>query len=36
MIFIDSNVAVTQRHGISLVLTFDKAFSDIPGIERIS
>jgi predicted nucleic acid-binding protein len=30
------HVAIMQRHGISLILTFDKAFSDVPGIERVS
>jgi hypothetical protein len=29
------HTAVMQRHGVSRILTFDRAFSNLPGIERV-
>ena len=30
------HAAIMQRHGISRVLSFDRAFDDIPGLTRLS
>jgi uncharacterized protein len=30
------HVAITQRHGIDRILTFDRAFDQVPGLTRIS
>jgi predicted nucleic acid-binding protein len=30
------HLAIMARHGVSRVLTFDRGFSECPGIERLS
>ena len=30
------HAAILQRHGVSRILTFEKGFSDVPGMERLS
>jgi predicted nucleic acid-binding protein len=30
------HVAVMQRHGIGRVLSFDRHFDEVPGIERVA
>jgi predicted nucleic acid-binding protein len=30
------HVAIMQRHGVCRIMTFDKGFSNVPGIERLS
>lgn len=30
------HIAVMQRHGIARVLTFDRAFDTIPGLDRLT
>jgi len=30
------HLAIMRRHGVSRILTFDRGFSDCPGIERLS